>query len=158
MAVLEAKVRTRLRGRYKIGVLGKGGTGKTTIAASVGSIFAQLRQEDLVVAIDADTGFGNLGSRIDPNAAGSYWELTADRHVHSFADIRSLVGNNAVGLFVLAGEQATAHRRVLDAAVYREAATRLDDHFTISIPSPSLAAGSRLTPTSPRKCCVTWMP
>ena len=158
MAALEAKVRTRLRGRYKIGVLGKGGTGKTTIAAGVGSIFAQLRQEDLVVAIDADTGFGNLGSRIDPNAAGSYWELTADRHVHSFADIRSLVGNNAVGLFVLAGEQATAHRRVLDAAVYREAATRLDDHFTISIPSPSLAAGSRLTPTSPRKCCVTWMP
>jgi MinD-like ATPase involved in chromosome partitioning or flagellar assembly len=133
LAALEAKIHTRLRGRYKIGVLGKGGTGKTTIAAGVGSIFAQLRQEDRVIAIDADTAFGKLGSRIDPDAAGSYWELTADRHLHSFADIRSRVGNNAVGLFVLAGEQATAHRRLLDAAVYREAASRLDDHFTISI-------------------------
>ncbi|MBV9349976.1 MAG: MinD/ParA family protein [Mycobacterium sp.] len=145
LAALEAKVRTRLRGRYKIGVLGKGGTGKTTIAAGVGSIFAQLRQEDLVVAIDADTAFGKLGSRIDPHAAGSYWELTADRHVHSFADIRSLVGNNTVGLFVLAGEQATAHRRVLDAAVYREAATRLDDHFTISIVDCGSSVDSQVT-------------
>jgi MinD-like ATPase involved in chromosome partitioning or flagellar assembly len=133
LAALQAKVRTRLRGRYKIGVLGKGGTGKTTIAAGVGSIFAQLRHEDRVVALDADTAFGKLGSRIDPHVASSYWELTADEHLHSFADIRSRVGNNAVGLFVLAGEQATAHRRVLDAAVYREAVTRLDKHFTISL-------------------------
>ncbi len=145
LAALEAKVRTRLRGRYKIGVLGKGGTGKTTIAASVGSILAQLRQEDRVVAIDADTAFGKLGTRIDPNVAGSYWELTADRHLHSFADIRSRVGNNAVGLFVLAGEQATAHRRVLDAAVYREAATRLDDHFTISIVDCGSSIDSQVT-------------
>ena len=132
-AELEAKVRSLLRGHYKIGVLGKGGTGKTTIAASVGSLFAELRQEDRVVAIDADTAFGKLGSRIDPNVAGSYWELAADQHLNTFADIRTRVGNNTSGLFVLPGENSAARRRVLDAAIYREATSRLDNHFTISI-------------------------
>jgi len=132
-AELEAKVRSLLRGHYKIGVLGKGGVGKTTVAASVGSIFAALRADDRVVAIDADTAFGKLGSRIDPNAAGSYWELATDEYLHSFADVRARVGSNACGLFVLAGEASTARRRVLEPAVYREAASRLDNHFTISI-------------------------
>ncbi len=130
---LENKIRSLLRGHYKIGVFGKGGVGKTTVAACVGSIFAEQRQDDRVVAIDADTAFGKLGSRIDPNAAGSYWELAADEHLDTFADVRSRVGNNAAGLFVLAGESSTARRRVLDPAIYREATSRLDRHFTISI-------------------------
>ena len=132
-AALEAKIRSLLRGHYKIGVLGKGGVGKTTIAAGVGSILAEVRQDDRVVAIDADTSFGKLGSRVDPHAAGSYWELAADDHLDTFADVRSRVGNNSSGLFVLAGEASTARRRVLDPAIYREAAARLDRHFTISI-------------------------
>jgi MinD-like ATPase involved in chromosome partitioning or flagellar assembly len=47
--------------------------------------------------------------------------------------MRTRVGNNTSGLFVLAGENSAARRRVLDAAIYREATTRLDNHFTISI-------------------------
>jgi len=103
-AELEASIKSVLRGHYKVGVLGKGGVGKTTVSASVGSVFAELRQDDRVVAIDADTAFGKLGSRVDPKAQGSYWELTSDRHLDSFADVRTRVGNNAAGLFVLAGE------------------------------------------------------
>ena len=133
LAELEAKIRSLLRGRYKIGVLGKGGVGKTTIAAGVGSIFAELRQDDRVVAIDADTAFGKLGLRVDPNAKGSYWELAADQDLRTFADVRSRVGNNTAGLFVLAGESATARRRILDPSIYREATSRLDNHFTLSI-------------------------
>jgi len=133
LAELETTIRSLLRGRYKIGVLGKGGTGKTTLAAAVGSIFAELRQDDRVVAIDADTAFGKLGMRIDPNAKGSYWELAADENLHTFADMRSRVGNNAAGLYVLAGESATGRRRVLDPVIYREATGRLDNHFTISL-------------------------
>jgi MinD-like ATPase involved in chromosome partitioning or flagellar assembly len=130
---LETKIRSLLRGTYKIGVLGKGGVGKSTIAASVGSVFAELRQDDRVVAIDADTGFGKLASRIDPAASGSYWEVAADRELFAFSDIRSRVGNNKSGLFVLAGEAATARRRILDADIYRKATTKLDRHFTLSI-------------------------
>jgi hypothetical protein len=50
--------------------------GKTTVAACVRSIFAQVRHDDRVVAIDADTAFGKLGARVDPHATGSYGDLT----------------------------------------------------------------------------------
>lgn len=132
-AQLEARIKVVLRGHYKVGVMGKGGVGKTTVSASIGSVFAELRQEDRVVAIDADTAFGKLGSRVDPKAVGSYWELAADQHLETFADVRSRVGNNSAGLFVLAGEASPARRRVLDPAIYREAAARLDRYFSITI-------------------------
>lgn len=132
-AVYEAAIRSLPRGTYKVGVLGKGGVGKTTVAASVGSVFAALRRTDHVVAVDADTAFGRLGSRIDPRATSSYWDLATDQGMQSFADISSRVGANAAGLYVLVGEPAAGGRRILDAALYREAALRLDRHFAISI-------------------------
>ncbi|WP_018602905.1 MinD/ParA family protein [Mycobacterium sp. 155] len=144
-AELEAKIRGVLRGHYKVGVMGKGGVGKTTVSASIGSVFAELRQDDRVVAIDADTAFGKLGSRVDPRAQGSYWELASDKHLDTFADVRSRVGNNAAGLFVLAGEATPARRRVLDAAIYREATTRLDRHFSISVVDCSSTMDSPVT-------------
>jgi MinD-like ATPase involved in chromosome partitioning or flagellar assembly len=144
-AELEARIKAALRGHYKVGVMGKGGVGKTTVSATIGSIFAELRQEDRVVAIDADTSFGKLGSRVDPKAMGSYWELASDQHLESFADVRSRVGNNAAGLFVLAGEASPARRRVLDPAIYREATARLDRYFTISIVDCSSTMDSPVT-------------
>ncbi len=114
-------------------MLGKGGVGKTSVAASVGSLFAELRRQDHVVAIDADTAFGRLSSRIDPRSAGSFWELTADKNLRSFADVVGRLGRNSTGLHVLGGEPASGPRRVLDPAIYREAALRLDHHFTISV-------------------------
>jgi len=98
-----------------------------------------------VVAIDADTAFGKLASLIDPTTSGSYWELASDRHLFSFGDIRSRVGSNKFGLFVLAGEAATARRRVLDAAIYREAAMQLDKHFTLSIVDCGSTLDSQVT-------------
>jgi MinD-like ATPase involved in chromosome partitioning or flagellar assembly len=134
LAETEAKIRTHLRGYYKVGVLGKGGVGKTSVAVSVGSLLAELRPQDRVVAIDADTAFGKLGARVDPDARGSYWELNNDQHLYAFPDIRSRLGNNDAGLFVLAGESDPAgRRRVLDPAVFREAASRLQRHFSIVI-------------------------
>ncbi|CAG6934095.1 MinD/ParA family protein [Mycobacterium avium subsp. paratuberculosis] len=114
-------------------MLGKGGVGKTSVAASVGSLFAELRRQDHVVAIDADTAFGRLGSRIDPASTGSFWELTADQNLRSFDDVVARLGRNAAGLHVLGGEPASGPRRVLDPAIYREATRRLDRHFTISV-------------------------
>jgi MinD-like ATPase involved in chromosome partitioning or flagellar assembly len=133
-AQFEATIRTGFRGHHKVGVVGKGGVGKTSVAASVGSLFAELRRgQDHVVAIDADTAFGRLSSRIDPQSTSSFWELTADKNLETFTDLAQRVGRNAVGLHVLAGEPASGPRRVLDPAIYREAAARLDRHFTISV-------------------------
>ncbi|WP_197375869.1 MinD/ParA family ATP-binding protein [Mycolicibacterium baixiangningiae] len=142
---LENKIRGMLRGHYKVGVMGKGGVGKTTVSASIGSVFAELRQDDRVVAIDADTAFGKLGSRVDPHAQSSYWELASDQHLESFADVRNRVGNNAAGLFVLAGEGSPARRRVLDPAIYREATSRLDRYFSISVVDCSSTMDSPVT-------------
>ncbi|WAC91719.1 MinD/ParA family ATP-binding protein [Mycobacterium sp. Aquia_213] len=133
-AQFEAAIRTGFRGSHKVGVVGKGGVGKTSVAASVGSLFAELRRgQDHVVAIDADTAFGRLSSRIDPHSTSSFWELTADKNLETFTDVAGRVGRNSVGLHVLAGEPASGPRRVLDPAIYREAASRLDRHFTISV-------------------------
>ena len=129
----EAAIRTVLHGNHKVGVLGKGGVGKTSVAASVGSIFAELRRQDRIVAIDADTAFGRLASRIDPESTNSFWELTADKNLHSYTDVMARVGRNTAGLHVLGGEPAAGPRRVLDPAIYREAALRLDRHFAISV-------------------------
>lgn len=132
-AEYEAAIQAVLRGTHKVGVLGKGGVGKTSVAASVGSLFAELRRHDHVVAIDADTAFGRLSSRIDPRSRGSFWELTADKNLETFTDVAGRVGRNPVGLYVLGGEPASGPRRVLDPAIYREAALRLDRHFAISV-------------------------
>ncbi|WP_424751240.1 MinD/ParA family ATP-binding protein, partial [Mycobacterium sp.] len=132
-AQFEAAIRTVLHGNYKVGVLGKGGVGKTSVAASVGSLFAELRRQDHVVAIDADTAFGRLSSRIDPGWTGSFWELTSDKDLQSFGDVVARVGRNSAGLHVLGGEPASGPRRVLDPAIYREAVLRLDRHFAIAV-------------------------
>ncbi|CAN3126379.1 MinD/ParA family ATP-binding protein [Mycobacterium sp. smrl_JER01] len=142
---LETAIRRPLRGNFKIGVMGKGGVGKTTVSASLGSVLAESRQDVRVVAVDADTAFGKLGSRVDPQAQGSFWELAADQHLETFADVRNRLGCNAAGLFVLAGEATPARRRVLDPAIYREALSRLDRHFTLSVIDCSSTMDSPVT-------------
>ena len=92
VAEYEAMIRSRLLGHYKVGVLGKGGVGKTSVAVSVGSVFAELRQRDRVVAVDADTAFGRLGSRVDPTARGTYFNVTAAQDPGSFEAIRPWLG------------------------------------------------------------------
>ena len=64
--------------------------GKTTVAACVGLIFAQLRQDGRVVAIDADTSFGKLAARVDPqrNRVVVGPSRAADEHLDTFADVR----------------------------------------------------------------------
>ncbi|MUL48353.1 MinD/ParA family protein [Mycobacterium sp. CBMA293] len=132
-ARLQAMTGTHLRGHYRIGVVGKGGVGKSTLSACIGSVFAENRQNDRVVAIDADTAFGKLGSRIDPSAASSYWEVAADQNLNTFADMRARVGSNSTGLFVLIGEPSTRRRRTLNPEIYDDAIGQLDRHFSLSI-------------------------
>lgn len=111
-----------LRGEYKVAIAGvKGGTGKSTTSASVGSVFAQVRKGDRVVAVDADPGYGTLGDRIDPTAAGNFGTVLADsnaKRLSRISDMRAHVGENAVGLHVLAGDGRLENRPLLAPETY----------------------------------------
>ncbi|MCW2687531.1 MAG: ATPase involved in chromosome partitioning [Mycobacterium sp.] len=131
---LNAAVATPLRGTYSMVVLGgKGGAGKTTTAAAIGSILAGLRN-DKVVAMDADPAqAANLASRIDPTAASSFRDVLADEHLVRYSDMRSHVGQNDPGLDVLASNQALSGRQPMDTATYTEAHQVLQRFYSLLI-------------------------
>lgn len=131
---LKAQVGAPFRGTYSIAVLGgKGGAGKTTMTAALGSVFASLRC-DRVVAIDADPAqAANLAGRIDPSASSSFREIVADEKLLRYADVRSHVGQNAVGLDVLASNLNMSADHALDAHSYAATHERLERFYSLLI-------------------------
>lgn len=131
---LNATVAGHLRGTYSVVVLGgKGGVGKTTTTASIGSTFAALRK-DKVIAIDANPDrASNLADRIDPKATNSYQDVLSDRNLHGYSDIRSHVGmNEAAGLDVL-GNRYQPDRQPLTAKVYTDTHAVLQRFYSVLI-------------------------
>lgn len=131
---LNATVAGHLRGTYSIVVLGgKGGVGKTTTTASIGSTFATLRK-DKVIAIDANPDrASNLADRIDPKATNSYKDVLSDRNLRGYSDIRSHVGmNEAAGLDVL-GNRYQSDREPLTAQVYIDTHAVLQRFYSVLI-------------------------
>jgi MinD-like ATPase involved in chromosome partitioning or flagellar assembly len=131
---LNATVAGHLRGTYSIVVLGgKGGVGKTTTTASIGSTFASLRK-DKVIAIDANPDrASNLADRIDPKATNSYTDVLSDRNLNGYSDIRSHVGmNGAAGLDVL-GNRHQPDRPPLTAQIYTETHAVLQRFYSVLI-------------------------
>lgn len=110
---LTERIRRHIRRRYVVACIsGKGGVGKTTMAACIGAVFAECRPEN-VVTIDAVPGFGTLAGRIDESTPGDYAAVLADPDVRGYADIREHLGCNAVGLDVLAGNRHSDRPRPL---------------------------------------------
>ena len=131
---LNATVAGHLRGTYSIVVLGgKGGVGKTTTTAAIGSTFASLRK-DKVIAIDANPDrASNLADRIDPSATNSYKDVLADRNLHGYSDIRSHVGmNESAGLDVL-GNRYQSDRQPLTAKTYTDTHAVLRRFYSVLI-------------------------
>lgn len=130
---LKAAVNANVRGTYTIAVLGgKGGVGKTVQTASIASLFANLRRNDRVVAIDADPAqAANLATRVDPKAA-SMREINSDTNLHRYADVRALTGQNAVGLDVVASPRHAGVRgEALDAEEFSAAHARLQRFYSV---------------------------
>ena len=131
---LNATVGGHLRGTYSIVVLGgKGGVGKTTTTAAVGSTFASLRN-DKTIAVDANPDrASNLADRIDPSATNSYKDVLTDPDLQRYSDIRSHVGQNApAGLDVL-GNRYQSDRQPLTAQVYSDTHDRLQRFYSVLI-------------------------
>src|ERR1700744_6528384 len=110
---LQGRIRRHIRKQYVVGVVsGKGGVGKTTLTACIGAVFRECRPEN-VVAIDAAPGFGTLAGRIDASPPGDYPACLNDPDVQGYADIREHLGQNSLGLDVLAGNRASDQPRPL---------------------------------------------
>lgn len=122
---LRDRIRRHIRKQYVIAfVSGKGGVGKTTMTACVGGIFRECRPEN-VVAIDAAPGFGTLAGRIDEAPPGDYAAVLNDTDVQGYADIREHLGQNTIGLDVLAGNRASDQPRPLVPAMFSGILSRL---------------------------------
>ena len=122
---LRDRIRRHIRKQYVIGfVSGKGGVGKTTMTACVGGVFRQCRPEN-VVAIDAAPGFGTLAGRIDEAPPGDYAAVLNDTDVQGYADVREHLGQNNIGLDVLAGNRASDQPRPLVPAMFNGVLSRL---------------------------------
>lgn len=140
---LQGRIRRHIRRQYVITVVsGKGGVGVTTMAACIGGVFRECRPEN-VIAIDAVPSFGTLADRIDESPPGDYAAIINDTDVQGYADIREHLGQNTVGLDVLAGNRTSDQPRPLVPAMFSAVLSRLRRTHTVIVidTSPDLEQG-----------------
>lgn len=116
---LVAQVNRPLRGSYRVAFLSlKGGVGKTTIAATLGSTFASVRG-DRVVAVDANPDRGTLSQKISLETSATVRTLLHDAGtIERYSDVRRYTSKGASGLEVLASETDPAISEAFSAEDY----------------------------------------
>jgi MinD-like ATPase involved in chromosome partitioning or flagellar assembly len=104
-AELLGRARTPVRGSHRVAIISlKGGVGKTTTTAALGSVFANLRG-DRVIAVDANPDRGTLGERV-PRESGATIRhlLEARERVTRYGDVRAFTSQSPTRLEVLASD------------------------------------------------------
>jgi MinD-like ATPase involved in chromosome partitioning or flagellar assembly len=104
-ADLLARARTPVRGSHRVAIISlKGGVGKTTTTAALGSVFANLRG-DRVIAVDANPDRGTLGERVPRESGATIRHLLQVRNeVTRYGDIRAFTSQSPTRLEVLASD------------------------------------------------------
>ncbi len=127
---LVAQVNRPLRGSYRIALLSlKGGVGKTTITAMLGSTFAAIRG-DRVVAVDANPDRGTLSQKIPLETTATVRQLLHDAGtIGRYSDVRRYTSKGPSGLEVLASETDPAISDAFDADDYGRAMDILDRFY-----------------------------
>ena len=97
--------RTPVRGSHRVAVISlKGGVGKTTTTAALGSMFANLRG-DRVIAVDANPDRGTLGERVVRESGATIRHLLQNRDkVTRYGDVRAFTSQSPTRLEVLASD------------------------------------------------------
>jgi MinD-like ATPase involved in chromosome partitioning or flagellar assembly len=127
---LVAQVNRPLRGSYRIALLSlKGGVGKTTIAAMLGSTFASIRG-DRVVAVDANPDRGTLSQKIPLETAATVRQLLNDAGtIERYSDVRRYTSKGPSGLEVLASETDPAASDAFGADDYSRVLDILERYY-----------------------------
>ncbi len=104
----------------------KGGVGKTTVSALLGTLFAMLRR-DRVVAVDSNPDFGSLGRCLTPDHdvfVDDVLEVLDGDEVTATA-LDANLGRAVHGLMVLPAPNQPSRMALLDEAAYARVVTRL---------------------------------
>jgi MinD-like ATPase involved in chromosome partitioning or flagellar assembly len=106
----------------------KGGVGKTTLTALLGSMFAMTRR-DRIVAVDANPDFGSLGRTLTPEHAVFVDDLldVLDSPELTVTELDANLGRGAHGMMVLPAPIDPARMARLDEDAYTRVTRRLQD-------------------------------
>lgn len=129
------RIRRQLTAPYQIAVVSvKGGVGRTTTAAGLGSTFAKLRP-DRVIAIDANPDFGDLSSRTTRHQFGlTLRDLAqAGARLDSFSAVHSYTAVNTADLAVVASPWSTDAGEALTGAEYQAGVEILRRHYNLLV-------------------------
>ncbi|MDQ4119746.1 MAG: MinD/ParA family protein, partial [Actinomycetota bacterium] len=129
---LTARVNKPLISSHKIAMLSlKGGVGKTTVTATLGSTFASLRG-DRVVAVDANPDRGTLSQKIPLETTATVRHLLRDaQRVRRYTDVRAYTSQGSSRLEVLASEQDPAVSEAFSEDDYRRAVDLLEHFYNL---------------------------
>ncbi len=129
------RIRRQLTVPYQIAVVSvKGGVGRTTTTAGLGSTFAKLRP-DRVVAIDANPDFGDLSSRTTRHQFGlTLRDLAqAGGRLDSFSAVHSYTSVNTADLAVVASPWTTDAAEALTGNEYQAGVEILRRHYNLLV-------------------------
>ncbi|WP_280507591.1 MinD/ParA family ATP-binding protein [Nocardia flavorosea] len=127
------RIRRALTTPYQIAVVSvKGGVGRTTTAAALGSTFAKLRP-DRVAAVDANPDFGDLATRTVRHPYGLTLRdlATASHPLDSFSSVHAYTAVNAADLAVIASPWNSDASEALSGTEYATGVETLRRHYNL---------------------------
>lgn len=129
---LIAHVNQPLQGCYRIAVVSlKGGVGKTTITATVGSTFASIRG-DRVVAVDANPDRGTLSQKVPLETPATVRHLLRDAEgIERYCDVRGYTSQGPSRLEVLASESDPAVSEAFSSDDYTRTLDVLEKFYSL---------------------------
>ena len=100
-----ARIRTPIHGCHRLAVISlKGGVGKTTTSAALGSVFASQRG-DRVIAVDANPDRGTLGEKVPRATQATVRDmLNARGQIRRYTDVREFTSQAPSRLEVLSSD------------------------------------------------------
>src|SRR5688572_18006350 len=127
-----AAARTPISGCHRLAVISlKGGVGKTTTTAALGTMFATLRG-DRVIAVDANPDRGTLAERIPRESGATVRHLLDNRdRLFRYADVRHFTSQAPTRLEVLASDADPSASLAYSEQDYRDTVSTLERFYNL---------------------------